>query len=281
LWIQQHENSEGTVYFWRTYLYGDTTIGTYNYKKLYRTSVHAWLYPPPPPPPFNHPINFLGGLREDVPAKKIYYYEADSGLEKLLYDFTLNIGDTAYTNFYGSMGDTVHYIVTDIDSVLVNTSYNKRLIIEPLPTSTLEAVAGNWIEGIGSEAGPLNYYITGFEYIHELVCFGVNNINKYSLATWPPAPECHFLVGIGEMEDNKISLVVSPNPTNGSLTLSLSCKDILTIEIADLSGKIILSQSKTEFSSTTIDLSGFAKGVYLVRLRDTNGNSVTKKIVKE
>jgi hypothetical protein len=280
IWIQQHSNSEGSTYFLRTYLYGDTTISSYNYKKLYRTSVNAFISPSPSPSPFYHPYNFIGALREDVPAKKVYYYEAFTGVETLLYDFTLTVGDTAYIDGpFG--GDTVEYTVTGIDSILVDSVYHKRLIIEPFAPIGPSPMSGNWIEGIGCEAGPLNRYVMGFEFSHALACFGVNNVNKYFYAMWPPSPDCTFSVGIGELENNIISLVVSPNPSAGIVTLSVSCNETLSVEIMDVSGNVIWTSLTAGFSGSTLDLRDHANGIYFVRLGDSKGNSVTKKIVKQ
>jgi hypothetical protein len=281
IWIQQHADFQGTTYFWRTYLYGDTTISSLSYKKLYRTSVNSYIYPPPPPPPFYNSYNFIGALRQDIPAKRVYFYEEETGTEKLLYDFTLAIGDTAYSDIPWADSIVVQYVVTGIDSILAGSVYHKRLVIESLPTTTLASVAANWIEGIGSEAGPLNRYLTGFEFSHALACFSFNEENKYYDEMWPPAPDCSFSVAIGEQENDLIGIVVSPNPTAGIISLSVSCNETLSLELMDLSGKILFSCQTRELSGITVDLNEFAKGIYLVKLADTKGNSVSKKIVKE
>src|ERR1044071_9077419 len=37
---------------------------------------------------------FIGGIREDLALKKVYYYPKDSLQEYLLYDFSIQVGDT-------------------------------------------------------------------------------------------------------------------------------------------------------------------------------------------
>jgi hypothetical protein len=272
LWVQEDFDSQGSTHFLRTYLYGDTVLGSYPYKKLYRTSVNAMVYPPPTPPSFKNDNSFIGALREDIAVKRVYYYDAFFGVERLMYDFSLMIGDTAFVDY--PWGDTVIYTVAGIDSILVNTVYHKRLIIEPL-TGGFDSAP--WIEGIGSEAGPLNYFFSEGAASNTLACFGVNEINMYSYFVWPPAPECRISVGIGELENNSISFGVLPNPTSGTVTLSLSCTGSYFIEVLNSNGEIILKETKP----ASIDLNEFSNGNYLIRLSDEKGNSVTKKIVKQ
>ena len=62
-----------------------------------------------------------------------------------------------------------------------------------------------------------------------------------------------------------------PNPTNGIFEISLSgYTNIEQLNVYDISGKIIISS--TPFSSrTSIDLSGFEAGIYVVKVRTSKG----------
>ena len=87
-------------------------------------------------------------------------------------------------------------------------------------------------------------------------CMSVENLN-------PPAPQ----------------ISIFPNPANTSLTLQLppSSKNI-ELEITNAIGQKILSQKENTFSAT-IDISGYAKGVYFIRLKEGD-NWEVRKFVK-
>lgn len=65
---------------------------------------------------------------------------------------------------------------------------------------------------------------------------------------------------------------IFPNPTNDKINISLneiSNKNI-SIEIIDISGKLIYSETYNNFSETVIDLTGNAKGIYFLRIISTD-----------
>ena len=97
---------------------GDTIINSTLYNKLYELD-----YDP------NCSLNtygpyYVGCFRNDIPEKRVYFIKKTQSEELLLYDFSLNIGDTVpqtYINF-----SYPYLIVEDIDSVMVGSSYRKR-----------------------------------------------------------------------------------------------------------------------------------------------------------
>ncbi len=83
--------------------------------------------------------------------------------------------------------------------------------------------------------------------------------------------------GIEALLQNGISIY--PNPTNGKLNFEFT-KDIFQkISLFDITGKTIIE--KTEVSqNTSIDLSGFETGIYIIKLQ-TDNKILTTKIMKE
>ena len=80
--------------------------------------------------------------------------------------------------------------------------------------------------------------------------------------------------GIEEIAEDE-HLVLYPNPTTGLLTIIMD--DFSNAEVYDLMGHL-MKRSK----DTTLDLSGLAKGVYLLRIIDEEGKShVARVVVKE
>ena len=58
-----------------------------------------------------------------------------------------------------------------------------------------------------------------------------------------------------------------------------SNKNIVAIELFDISGKLIQKYNPSEVSNTFITRFGFAQGVYLAKIKLENGVEVTKKLI--
>jgi hypothetical protein len=78
--------------------------------------------------------------------------------------------------------------------------------------------------------------------------------------------------------ESKIS--VYPNPVENKFTITLQSKitEYTTAELYNTEGKLIEKQSLYN-STSTIDLSGFPAGMYLVKV-DTGTEILTEKIIK-
>ncbi|HAP70731.1 MAG TPA: hypothetical protein DCR04_13595 [Flavobacteriales bacterium] len=71
---------------------------------------------------------------------------------------------------------------------------------------------------------------------------------------------------------------VYPNPSNGIFNIELETSDMVSLSVMDLSGKIVQAEQYSG-SIHNLDLSGFEKGVYLLRLETTEGRAVSKVIL--
>lgn len=91
-------------------------------------------------------------------------------------------------------------------------------------------------------------------------------------------PDENLDVGLSEEETNS-EVTVYPNPTNGEVTLLYST-NIKSIEIYDLSGKLVISQENIDQSKVQIDLSPFESGIYNFKL-SIDDTIITGKIVKQ
>lgn len=94
-------------------------------------------------------------LREDVPNKKIYLKIATTGFneEFLLYDFSLNQGDTFYMQNPISPfpQDGGPFILDSIvERPLVDGNAYKHFYFSPTPDNTISTENAIWIEGVGS-----------------------------------------------------------------------------------------------------------------------------------
>ena len=73
------------------------------------------------------------------------------------------------------------------------------------------------------------------------------------------------------------NFIIYPNPTNGLLQIKTE-QEISSIEVLDVFGRRMLYSEKIQ---SEINISDFKNGIYFVRLSDSKGNYVVKKIVKQ
>jgi hypothetical protein len=76
-------------------------------------------------------------------------------------------------------------------------------------------------------------------------------------------------IGLAEQELNAVSIY--PNPVNDVLNLSSTSASSVILELLDMSGKVLSSTVLNQ--SLTIDMSGYAQGIYMLRL--SSGDAVT------
>ncbi len=76
------------------------------------------------------------------------------------------------------------------------------------------------------------------------------------------------------------TLTVSPNPFNDVLSVSFPSGDHTLVQVYDLLGKIVYTETlTTESTNTNLDLSFLAAGIYLVQTT-SNGESTTQQVEK-
>ena len=73
------------------------------------------------------------------------------------------------------------------------------------------------------------------------------------------------------------SIKVYPNPVYNSLTVE-SGSIIYSIEVCDITGKVVKTMNKISRKYTTLNMEGLTKGLYFVKVRSKNGTSLTKVI---
>lgn len=182
-------------------LKGDTTITRLNYKKvLYSTDSlpQSW--------------EMVGFLREDSIEKKVWARDLE-GNRGLMYDFSAMPGDEVITNnpfFWGEYS----CLITGIDSILFESEYRRRLILN----------GGNeyWIEGVGSDNGILNSNTSeltgGFL---DLLCFSDGNLSYVN----PTYETCHKTNFPPQITNHYMDTAVLGQEYNFQFSLSDSSDD--------------------------------------------------------
>jgi hypothetical protein len=189
----------------------------------------------------------------------------------------LEQGETfEYVMGFGDYSETETLYVLQSDYVLINNKQKKRLVI--VLESNKELVIDTVIENVGSLHGflyPLCYMCTGG--FHELLCYTQNDELLYQN---PKRTKCYYdnpneLTSIQTITIDDCSIF--PNPVDDILNIFCSDNAISRIEIFDNFGRQIYSQTYKE----SIDISSFSKGLYLLKLYDTNEQFSVFKIIKK
>jgi len=86
-------------------------------------------------------------------------------------------------------------------------------------------------------------------------------------------------VSVVKQSTTTLDLMVYPNPTSGQLTLRITGdnQSVVNYQLFDLQGRVI--QADQFVQQHELDLGNHQNGVYLIRLIDQKGQSVTKRII--
>jgi hypothetical protein len=74
---------------------------------------------------------------------------------------------------------------------------------------------------------------------------------------------------------------VYPNPTQGQLVIDCrnTSEKVVSMELMDINGNIIETQTMRDDGLTTIDISPEAKGVYILHVVTQSGKELRRKII--
>lgn len=250
----------------------DTVINTKTYKKLYLFYDTVFR---------KDNAICIGGIREDG-LKKVYFI-GDSALhefkpfdvvfhageELLLYDFSLNVGDTI------RQGNFDWLIVQKIDTMAIGNTYRKIFHFENIWWV-------KWIEGIGnikgllftSDALPTN----GTD--GDLICFKQNNTILYFNDYYD---QCMPLIGGNKVIEKDISSINTyPNPvTNGFIHFELGEIQPENIEIYDCLGHIVDCIHCARESSIIHSTEKYPPGIYFYLVTNQEGKKYKGKFVTQ
>ena len=245
---------------------GDTTIGGVDYKLVKKNY-----------PDINQEWTTAFCLRED--SRKWYIigaYEPYISDEVLLYDFSLETGDSIYNAWAQNYASVIEHG----DTVLENGQTRKYLILgeDNLPPTMNDM----WIEGLGSASCHV-----------ELPCFYLNIIdacaislclsnNDELLFTSFPNLNCYdsggnFITSLNKIEQEDNSITLYPNPARKEVNIS-SESIINSIEVFNSLGQKVY-QTNVKQKEKTLDINSFSKGVYIIGV-NTDRGYIRKKLIK-
>jgi hypothetical protein len=72
-----------------------------------------------------------------------------------------------------------------------------------------------------------------------------------------------------------------PNPNNGLFVVKSDNASAEQIQIMDLTGKVIYTGYFNSDGEINVDLTGFAKGMYMLKVTDKNKKEETFRIIRQ
>lgn len=296
---------------------GDTVLDGKTYLKIYRQVSDQ---------PFEFSLDnaeYFAAIRNDSAEKKVYAYipagryirnlsdysviQTDSAMDVLVYDFSLEIGDTLT---YYIMGDVVakavsvrtesasiyvgrqgyssvnhHYTAEDSVVYLSENSARRQILLHGLSYSTQNNL---WIEGIGGIRG----FDEGSQIIisdygkKTLLCFsddsGVAFQTEYDFDNEPDDCFCNGYGGDVPEEMEKLNFTIFPNPVSDRLHISVQSSNgkTISIQLLDLMGTCLYQNNimNTDIEYN-IDMKQLPSGLYILHIQQID-SEYNYKIIK-
>lgn len=247
---------------------------------------------------YNGPLPDIQGdipiaiLRNDKANKKVYikkfgfaywnFYIPKDSSEKLLYDFSLKVGDYYTPNASYRVNITDSLFVKKIDTI-IDADNIKRAVyfIDTKDSSLLEK--GIVVEGIGGRNGLFGsiYGVMDWSYYEDLFCYSINNYhyelnasNDYANINYSNY-RCDTLLILSTENSKQKNIIIYPNPANNFLQFNIN-ETSAEISIFNNMGVLIKHEITVE---NKIDINSLIPGIYYIHIK-ANGDMYSSKFVK-
>lgn len=253
---------------YKDFIDGDTVLNSHSYHKIYHSGFYYEEIQGGPGWYSYYEHSLHGYLREENDKWFIFYNNHDT----LLCDFGLEVGDTLRSIAGGFGYIDLDIIVNDIDSIELDGKYVKRFELGYGGFIN----AAYMIEEIGITTG-LFVPIYQFEYSEHMVCYARNGISLWG----EPTEECDLAVNLLENDQKQFDCSLVPNPAKDftSLTIPSGVGEV-TMNIIDLSGRIVNEGRYESPSVNRIDLSHYSPGIYLAIIKSYKNTWMQKLIIQ-
>ncbi len=254
--------------FQSIYSLGDTT--TFDNKKYIEVYVEQNGYKP-----------ITGYIREDTLTKRIYYRNYYK--EVVLYDFSLNVGDTIFYGKESGNPQTVYYkVVNSIGTIELNGEQRKIWNL----TTSMYYMNDIWIEGIGSVVrfgllNPLKPDIPTDASSTYFGCFRDEHILYFNreATNSEDCPCSRWLVNVPEVKSKLEEIKLYPIPTKDKLNINIGNSSYDFFEIYTCNSKLIENTKINFRENIELNLGNLEKGIYFIKFSGKD-NVCLKKFVK-
>ncbi len=226
-------------------------------------------------------------IREDLSIGKVWVKEHADSTEYLLFDFSLNAGDTFEIRSMEPHANSITKIIVDSTNII-----NGRKWIYlgwPIQGDTLSNISGLpfrlhrfMVEGIGSNVAKISNQTTygNKSFGQYLLCAfkdGIKNMNYINEMNSGKCVEDSF----NNVSKYMLPLIqLYPNPIKDLLYLEQLPPLPHTISIYDVLGRKVFSSENTE-QQYRINMQHYASGTYIVQIRLKDYTTQNFKIVKQ
>ncbi|MFZ5552415.1 MAG: T9SS type A sorting domain-containing protein [Bacteroidota bacterium] len=239
----------------RYFVYGDTIINTVTYKKIYGHSMGSYVGNPFCPPFYFNNDGLLyppaAILREDTSQRKVFIW--DNNTEYVLWDFSLNVGDTLYAGY--------HYPIDFVvDSVglypLSNGNLRRAIYLDSFGDPFCVEEVGGFFTMFFPQYGPV----------------WLNCVKNNGEKIW--GGSCYNFLSIDEIEKPGINYYINENNY-----LIVSGSEIISrIGLFNAQGSQIFS-SVINNINTSVNLQQISNGLYILQFTLTDGSLLSFKVI--
>lgn len=228
--------------------FGDTLLQGKNFAKIYRGDISTNWQP-----------TYVGAYRVDSLGEKVYYWEKGAASDILIYDFSLQVGDT--------LPNSKNLVITSVDTVFDYGKLRRRQHFR------LALNFGFIEEGVGSLTGPFETrYYDALDNQYELVCFSDMRSDSLKLSE-NPIWDCNLPLSVSEDREPSASYRLFPNPTTGPFTFSSTSSKPQKIRIFDARGQLVFETSVPS-GELQVDLGPNKKGLFYLETEEGFGQKI-------
>jgi hypothetical protein len=229
---------------------GDTVLNKVVYNKFYLG------------PSDGSSFVYQGAYRVDSDSNRVYYLDKSQDVERLVYDYTLNPGDTLHSGISFICLDTGRMLMLNGDTL----KYQTMLVPD------FDNCYQIWVEGIGSLGVPLLEPYWGCAYTYEMAynlsCFFYKENHVYE---WGENPYFTGCIGTNVQvpeHDTQDYLFIYPNPIINTSFIKTSMPSSLKIDykILDLNGRVWISESNVTYMDIIINGQELCNGIYILSI---------------
>ena len=249
---------------------GDTLVDGELYKKVLRKLSSETQY-------WHGSLEYdLYGIIKEEESGKVFYKPKEQEIEYLLYDFGMNVNDTAvmYWCQLPNPNCEIHVRIDSIATQHIAGTERKVFYVSSKDMFGDEwHWLNTWVEGIGAMEGLLyscHVVNAGGITLHELLCYHEDG----ELVWKNPIYNTCLIDNYDGIQDNteESGVLVYPNPAKDRVVIEGVEAD--EVQLYNALGQVV----KTVRGTNEVDLSGLVEGVYLLRIMDADGKVYTNKI---